>query len=79
MQNYKLLIDGKLVDGDSRMDIINPATAEVLAVCPRGSVAQMDAAIAAAKAAFPGVGGPPDRRAPHDARKIGKSDRGPER
>ena len=53
MTEYKLLIGGELVDGDSSMDIIDPATEEILAVCPRGSEAQMDAAVAAAKAAFP--------------------------
>ncbi|MBR1220918.1 aldehyde dehydrogenase family protein [Bradyrhizobium sp. U87765 SZCCT0131] len=53
MPGYRLLIGGRLVDGDSSMDVIDPATEEVLAVCPRGSVAQMDAAVAAAKAAFP--------------------------
>lgn len=52
MSDYKLLIGGKLVDGDSTMDVINPATEEVLAVCPRGSEAQMNAAVAAAKDAF---------------------------
>ena len=35
------------------MDVINPATEEVLAVCPRASEAQLDAAVAAGKAAFP--------------------------
>lgn len=54
MSEYKLLIGGKLVAGDMVMDVINPATEEVLAVCPRGSQAQLDAAVAAAKAAFKG-------------------------
>ncbi|WP_157218540.1 aldehyde dehydrogenase family protein [Flavisphingomonas formosensis] len=54
MSDYKLLIDGALVDGASTMEVINPATEEVLAICPRGSEAQLDAAIAAAKAAYPG-------------------------
>lgn len=53
MSEYKLLIGGKLVDGDSIMEVINPATETILAICPRGSAAQMDEAIAAAKAAFP--------------------------
>lgn len=53
MDNYRLLIGGALVPGDMAMDVINPATEEVLAVCPRGSEAQLDAAVAAAKAAFP--------------------------
>ncbi|RJG51732.1 aldehyde dehydrogenase family protein [Sphingobium terrigena] len=49
---YKLLIDGKLVDGAMTMDVINPATEAVLASCPRASEAQLDEAVAAAKAAF---------------------------
>ena len=53
MNAYKLLIDGHLVDGDLTMDVINPATEEVLAQCPRGSKAQLNQAVAAAKAAFP--------------------------
>ncbi len=52
--DYKLLIDGALVDGASTMNVENPATNEVLAVCPRGSRAQLDQAVAAAKAAFVG-------------------------
>lgn len=52
-QAYKLLIGGKLVDGDATMDVINPATEEVLAACPRASEAQLNEAVAAAKAAFP--------------------------
>jgi acyl-CoA reductase-like NAD-dependent aldehyde dehydrogenase len=50
---YSLLIGGKLVAGDQTMDVINPATEEVLAKCPRASKAQLDQAVAAAKAAFP--------------------------
>ncbi|WP_018634153.1 aldehyde dehydrogenase family protein [Neomegalonema perideroedes] len=53
MSEYRLLIDGALVAGDSTMEVVNPATEEVLALAPRGSEAQLDAAVAAAKAAFP--------------------------
>jgi acyl-CoA reductase-like NAD-dependent aldehyde dehydrogenase len=53
MSGYKLLINGKLEDGDATMDVVNPATEEVLAKCPRASKAQLDKAVAAAKAAFP--------------------------
>jgi acyl-CoA reductase-like NAD-dependent aldehyde dehydrogenase len=42
-----------MVPGDLKMPILNPATEEVLAECPRASKAQLDAAVAAAKAAFP--------------------------
>jgi acyl-CoA reductase-like NAD-dependent aldehyde dehydrogenase len=54
MSSYKLLIDGELVDGDDVMDVINPATEEVVSSCPRASVRQLNQAVAAAKAAFPG-------------------------
>lgn len=53
MSEYRLLINGQLVDGDLSMDVINPATEEVVARCPRASEAQLEAAVAAAKAAFP--------------------------
>jgi acyl-CoA reductase-like NAD-dependent aldehyde dehydrogenase len=53
MSDYQLLIGGKLVAGDSAMEVINPATEEIVALCPRASLAQLDAAVAAAKAAFP--------------------------
>lgn len=53
MSDYKLLINGALVDGDAAMDVINPATEQVLAQAPRASLAQLNQAVAAAKAAFP--------------------------
>lgn len=53
MTEYRLLIDGKLVPGDMTMEVVNPATEEVLAHAPRASVTQLDAAVAAARAAFP--------------------------
>jgi acyl-CoA reductase-like NAD-dependent aldehyde dehydrogenase len=54
MDNYSLLIDGRLVAGAHTMPVINPATEEVLVQCPRASVEQLNQAVAAAKAAFPG-------------------------
>ncbi|HET6474146.1 MAG TPA: aldehyde dehydrogenase family protein, partial [Pseudomonadales bacterium] len=54
MDAYKLLINGRLVDGAMTMEVVNPATEEVLAACPRASKGQLDEAVAAAKAAFPG-------------------------
>jgi acyl-CoA reductase-like NAD-dependent aldehyde dehydrogenase len=50
---YHLLINGQLVPGAQSMDVINPATGKVLAVCPRADANQLDAAVTAAKAAFP--------------------------
>src|SRR5271165_1130414 len=48
-----LLINGNLTPGDLEMQVLNPATEEVLASCPRASKRQLDEAVAAAKAAFP--------------------------
>src|SRR5262245_31252692 len=53
MSSYQLLINGRLVPGASTMKVINPATEEVIAECPRADAAQLDQAVAAAKAAFP--------------------------
>ena len=52
MREFKLLINGKLLSGAARLNVINPATEEVLAEAPRADRAQLDEAIAAAKAAF---------------------------
>jgi acyl-CoA reductase-like NAD-dependent aldehyde dehydrogenase len=51
--NYKLLINGKLVDGATTLGVEDPATGEVFVHCPRADEAQLMQAVAAAKAAFP--------------------------
>jgi acyl-CoA reductase-like NAD-dependent aldehyde dehydrogenase len=51
--DFRLLIGGKLVEGASTLDVINPATGRVLAAAPRADRAQLEQAVAAAKAAFP--------------------------
>jgi acyl-CoA reductase-like NAD-dependent aldehyde dehydrogenase len=51
--DFHLLIGGKLVAGASSFEVINPATEKPVAVCPRADLAQLDQAVAAAKAAFP--------------------------
>jgi acyl-CoA reductase-like NAD-dependent aldehyde dehydrogenase len=53
MQTFKFLIGGKLVDGAQTMTVINPATEQPVAIAPRASAAQMNEAVAAAKAAQP--------------------------
>jgi acyl-CoA reductase-like NAD-dependent aldehyde dehydrogenase len=62
---YQMLINGHMVDGDSMMDVINPATEEVVSPCPRASISQLEEAVAAAKAAFPAWSATPleERRA----------------
>jgi acyl-CoA reductase-like NAD-dependent aldehyde dehydrogenase len=59
MSDFKLLIGGALVPGDATMEVINPATGQPFLTVPRASVAQADAAIAAAKAAQPAWGATP--------------------
>jgi acyl-CoA reductase-like NAD-dependent aldehyde dehydrogenase len=61
MREFKLLINGKLVSGATRLDVINPSTEEVLASAPRADRAQLEEAIAAAKAAFPAWSAKPVR------------------
>lgn len=62
---YKLLIDGKLVDGASTLEVIEPATGQVFERCARADEAQLEQAIAAAKRAFPAWAATPhaERRA----------------
>lgn len=50
---YKLLIDGKLVDGATTLDVIDPATGQIFASCARADEGQLEQAVAAAKRAFP--------------------------
>lgn len=48
----KLHIDGARVAGDLTLEVVNPATVEVLALCPHASEAQLNRAVAAARAAW---------------------------
>jgi len=50
---FKLLIDGDLVEGADSLAVINPATGEPFATCARADAAQLERAVAAAKRAFP--------------------------
>lgn len=61
------LIDGKSVQGTDYFETVNPATQEVLAEVAAGGQAEVDAAVAAAKAAFPKWAGLP---APERAKLI---------
>ena len=53
MNDFRLLINGKLVEGAGSLDVINPATGRTLTAAPRADRAQLDQAVAAAKTAFP--------------------------
>ncbi|MGV6873978.1 aldehyde dehydrogenase family protein [Pseudochelatococcus sp. B33] len=50
----KLLINGELLDGSGLLNVVDPSTGEAFVEVPRASPAQVEAAIAAAKAAQPG-------------------------
>ncbi|MGN4224497.1 aldehyde dehydrogenase family protein, partial [Burkholderia gladioli] len=54
LPTVKLLIDGEFVESGTRewREIVNPATQEVLARVPFATVAEVDAAVRAAHAAF---------------------------
>jgi 5-carboxymethyl-2-hydroxymuconic-semialdehyde dehydrogenase len=63
------LINGKAVEGRDYFESINPATQDVLAEVAAGGEAEVNAAVAAAKAAFPKWAGLP---APERARLVRK-------
>lgn len=53
MQDFQLLIGGARVGGENgEFAVINPATGKPFAQCPAGSLDQLNAAVAAARAAF---------------------------
>src|SRR5690606_18814833 len=51
-EDFSLLINGALVGGTNRLDVIDPATGQVLARAPAASRAQLDDAVRAARTAF---------------------------
>ncbi len=65
------LINGKAVSSASRFQSINPATQEVLAEVAAGGEAEVNAAVAAAKAAFPAWAGMPAPERAKIMRKLG--------
>ncbi|MFT3977133.1 MAG: aldehyde dehydrogenase family protein [Sphingomonas bacterium] len=52
--DYRMLIGGELASGSATLDVVNPATEEVIARVPDATRDDLDKAIAAARAAFPG-------------------------
>jgi 5-carboxymethyl-2-hydroxymuconic-semialdehyde dehydrogenase len=65
------LINGKSVASANTFDTVNPATQEVLAQVAAGGEAEVNAAVAAAKAAFPGWAGTPAPQRARIMRKLG--------
>ena len=65
------LINGKPVASSTTFDTINPATQEVLAKVAAGGQAEVNAAVAAAKAAFPAWAGMPAAQRAKIMHKLG--------
>jgi acyl-CoA reductase-like NAD-dependent aldehyde dehydrogenase len=53
MTAFNLTIDGKPASTETTFDVLNPADETVVAACPLGSAQLIDAAVAAARRAFP--------------------------
>ena len=62
--DYSLLINGKLVDGASTFDVINPATEQVVAACPRADSAPVNQAGRGCQGGLSRLGREADRGAP---------------
>lgn len=62
MTAYAMTIDGRRIVSNQTFDVINPATGEAFAQCPKASVAQLDEAVAAARKALPGWSGLADEK-----------------
>ena len=65
------LIDGRAVESAQYFETVNPATQEVLAEVAAGGEAEVNAAVAAAKAAFPKWAGLPATERARLIRKLG--------
>ncbi len=60
MTDYNLIIDGKKIATSETFPVINPATEEVVAQCPKATREHVDQAVAAARRAFPAWSATPD-------------------
>ena len=67
----KHIINGQQVDSSKTFQTINPATGEVIAEVASGGEAEINAAVAAAKAAFPGWAATPVKERARLVRKLG--------
>ena len=72
MQKIDHLIDGKAVPGADYFETVNPATQGVLAEVAAGGADEVNAAVAAAKAAFPAWAGLPATERAKKMRALGE-------
>ncbi len=71
-RDFTMTIGGQGVAGAARMPVLNPATESVVASAPLCSEAELDAAVAAARAAFPGWRATPIETRRAAVRRIGE-------
>lgn len=63
MKDFKMIVGGRLFSGARKGEVINPATEEVVALCPLASLPELHEAVEAAKGAFPAwAGTAPEKR-----------------
>lgn len=60
MQNYSLTINGRAFDVANHFEVHNPATGALIGMAPNATIADLDQAVAAAKAAYPAWSSRPD-------------------
>ena len=70
-QRIEHLINGKAVQGTDYFETVNPSTQAVLAEVASGGADEVNAAVAAAKAAFPTWAGTPQKERARLIRKLG--------
>ncbi len=70
-RHYPMIIDGKPVDTDSVSEIRSPFDGELVGTCSLGTAEAVDAAVAAARAAFPAWSGLADEERAEFCQKIG--------
>lgn len=71
MSTIQHLINGRKVDSADSFETLNPATGEVLGTVARGGQHEVNAAVAAAKAAFPGWAATPVKERSRLMRNLG--------
>ncbi|MBN7797345.1 aldehyde dehydrogenase family protein [Parahaliea mediterranea] len=71
MSEYQMIIDGQKVDTDAHFPVLNPATEEVIAQCPRATEQDLNRAVDAARAAFPAWSARPDAERAEMVHAIG--------
>ncbi|MGH1416422.1 MAG: aldehyde dehydrogenase family protein [Pelagimonas sp.] len=67
---FALTINGKPAQTAETFEVINPATGDSAATCALGTVSDLDAAVAAARSAFPGWAATPDQERADALNKI---------